>query len=190
MLRHDSSRSADRNRVLMQGTAAAVNAPDGAGASFRAADNAALRDAAKSEAIKLDLYHLVWIFAVCSVLGLVGETVVSYFVDGRWENRAGFLWGPFSPIYGVGGVVMTLALASWAATSRERCCSAPSSAWPAACCSAWRLLSGLRSSGSPDGSGRTRSALWPGIILRNRSIWAGIRVWASRLCGELPVWRG
>ena len=111
MLRHDSSRSADRNRVLIQGTAAAVNAPDGAGASFRAADNAALRDAAKSEAIKLDLYHLVWIFAVCSVLGLVGETVVSYFVDGRWENRAGFLWGPFSPIYGVGGVLMTLALA-------------------------------------------------------------------------------
>ena len=72
MLRHDSSRSADRNRVLMRGTAAAVNAPDGAGASFRAADNAALRDAAKSEAIKLDLCHLVWIFAVCSVLGLVG----------------------------------------------------------------------------------------------------------------------
>ena len=111
MLRDDSSRSADRNRVLMQGTAAAVNAPDGAGASFMAAGNAALRDAAKSEEIKLDLYHLVWIFAVCSVLGLVGETVVSYFVDGRWENRAGFLWGPFSPIYGVGGVVMTLALA-------------------------------------------------------------------------------
>ena len=111
MLRHDSSRSADCDRVLMRGTAAAVNAPDGAGASFRAAGNAALRDAAKSEAIKLDLYHLVWIFAVCSVLGLVGETVVSYFVDGRWESRAGFLWGPFSPIYGVGGVVMTLALA-------------------------------------------------------------------------------
>ena len=37
-----------------------------------------LCDAAKSEAIKLDLYHLVD-FAVCSVLGLVGETVVSYF---------------------------------------------------------------------------------------------------------------
>ena len=85
MLRHDSLRSADRNRVLIQGTAAAVNAPDGAGASFRAADNAALRDAAKSEAIKLDLYHLVWIFAVCSVLGLVGETVsaISLMADGR-----------------------------------------------------------------------------------------------------------
>ena len=111
MLRYDSSRSADRDRVLMRGTAAAVNAPDSAGTSLKAAEDAALCDAAKSEAIKLDLYHLVWIFAVCSVLGLIGETVVSYFVDGRWENRAGFLWGPFSPIYGVGGALMTLALA-------------------------------------------------------------------------------
>lgn len=93
MLRYGSSRSADRDRVLMQGTAAAVNIPDGAGASLRAAEDAALCDAAKSEAIKLDLYHLVWIFAVCSVLGLIGETVVSYFVDGRWESRAGFCGG-------------------------------------------------------------------------------------------------
>lgn len=139
--------------------------------------NAALRDAAKSEAIKLDLYHLVWIFAVCSVLGLVGETVVSYFVDGRWENRAGFLWGPFSPIYGVGGVVMTLALARLSDARGGVLFGVAA-------------VVGARSSGSPDGSGRTRSALWPGIILRNRSIWAGIRVWASRLCGELPVWRG
>lgn len=97
MLRYDSLRSADCNRVLMQGTAAAVNTPDGAGASLRAADDAALCDTAKSEAIKLDLYHLVWIFAVCSVLGLIGETVVSYFVDGRWENRAGFFVGAFQP---------------------------------------------------------------------------------------------
>lgn len=120
MLRYGSSRSADRDRVLMQGTAAAVNIPDGAGASLRAAEDAALCDAAKSEAIKLDLYHLVWIFAVCSVLGLIGETVVSYFVDGRWESRAGFLWGPFSPIYGVGGVLMTLALSSLVGCARRR----------------------------------------------------------------------
>ena len=77
MFRLDSSRSADCDRVLTQGTAAAVNAPDSVGASLKAADDAALCDAAKSEAIKLDLYHLVWIFAVCSVLGLIGETVVS-----------------------------------------------------------------------------------------------------------------
>lgn len=58
----------------------------------------------------LDLYHLMGVFTICCMLGLAGETVVSYFVDGRWESRAGFLWGPFSPIYGVGGVLMTLVL--------------------------------------------------------------------------------
>ena len=52
-----------------------------------------MREATAPEAIKLDLYHLVWIFTVCCVVGLIGETVVSYFVDGRWEDRAGFLWG-------------------------------------------------------------------------------------------------
>lgn len=71
---------------------------------------ASVREATAPEAIKLDLYHLVWIFTVCCVVGLIVETVVSYFVDGRWEDRAGFLWGPFSPIYGVGGVLMTVTL--------------------------------------------------------------------------------
>lgn len=58
----------------------------------------------------LTLYYLVFVFAVCSLLGLIAETVVSYFADGRWESRAGFVWGPFSPIYGVGAVLVTLAL--------------------------------------------------------------------------------
>ena len=83
MLRHDSSRSADCDRVLMRGTAAAVNAPDGAGASFRAAGNAALRDAAKSESIKLDLYHLVWIFAVCWGWSVRRWSAISLMADGR-----------------------------------------------------------------------------------------------------------
>ena len=177
MLRYDSSRSADRDRVLMRGTAAAVNAPDSAGTSLKVAEDAALCDAAKSEAIKLDLYHLVWIFAVCSVLGLIGETVVSYFVDGRWENRAGFLWGPFSPIYGVGGVLMTLALARLSDARGGVLFGVAAVVGAAFEC-------------SPDGSGRTRSALWPGIILRSRLTLAGIRAWVSRLCGALPAWRG
>ena len=58
--------------------------------------------------VKVSFYHLVWIFVLCSFAGLIGETAVSFLIDGRWESRAGFVVGPFSPIYGVGAVLFTL----------------------------------------------------------------------------------
>ena len=57
--------------------------------------------------VEVHFFHLVWLFLLLSFLGLVGETLVSFVVDGRWESRAGFVVGPFSPIYGVGGVLFT-----------------------------------------------------------------------------------
>lgn len=59
---------------------------------------------------KVTVFNLFWVFIVVSVVGLYGETVVSYFVDGEWKSRAGLLWGPFSPIYGLGALLMTLLL--------------------------------------------------------------------------------
>ena len=59
---------------------------------------------------KLTFFHLFWIFVICSVVGLVVETIVSYPIDGIWKDRAGLVWGPFSPIYGVGGMLITMAL--------------------------------------------------------------------------------
>lgn len=58
--------------------------------------------------VEVHFFHLVWIFLLASFLGLVGETLVSYVIDGRWESRAGFVVGPFSPIYGLGAVLFTI----------------------------------------------------------------------------------
>ncbi len=68
------------------------------------------RTTEKSEYVRMDYFHVFWIFVVCSVAGLYIETIVSWPIDGVWKNRAGLVWGPFSPIYGAGGVLMTVAL--------------------------------------------------------------------------------
>lgn len=60
--------------------------------------------------IDLTYTNLLWIFLITSVVGLVGETLVSWPIDGELRHRFGLLWGPFSPIYGLGAVLITVAL--------------------------------------------------------------------------------
>ncbi len=70
------------------------------------------RDQSGKGYLRLDFFNLFWMFFVCCVLGLLLEivwhmTVVDF---GHYEDRAGLLFGPFSPIYGFGAVLVTLAL--------------------------------------------------------------------------------
>lgn len=62
--------------------------------------------------IKLNFFNLFWVFVVCSLLGWGVETIYHMTVvdPGVYQERAGLLYGPFSPIYGVGGTLLTMAL--------------------------------------------------------------------------------
>ena len=70
------------------------------------------RDETGKGFIALNFFNLFWIFTVCCVLGLIIETVYHFVVvdPGHYQDRAGLLFGPFSPIYGFGALLMTIAL--------------------------------------------------------------------------------
>lgn len=55
------------------------------------------------------LLMLTWVFAIMSIAGLLLETFQHFFAfNGEWESRAGLIWGPFSPIYGLAAGLLTL----------------------------------------------------------------------------------
>ncbi len=58
--------------------------------------------------LHLGWYQVVMIFFIGSVLGLLLEEVWMFITVGVTESRVGLVWGPFSPLYGVGAVLLTL----------------------------------------------------------------------------------
>lgn len=70
------------------------------------------RDETGEGYIQLNFFNLFWVFFVCSVIGLILEVIwhMVLIEPGMYQDRAGVLFGPFSPIYGCGAVIMTMAL--------------------------------------------------------------------------------
>ncbi|MBQ4427907.1 MAG: putative ABC transporter permease [Oscillospiraceae bacterium] len=53
---------------------------------------------------------LFWVFLLSALLGDLIETLYCGFVDGEWMSRSSLLYGPFSLVWGVGAVVLTITL--------------------------------------------------------------------------------
>lgn len=59
---------------------------------------------------KINTYKLFWIFLILSIFGYIIETTWWLFITGHYESRQGLIFGPFSPIYGLGAVLLTICL--------------------------------------------------------------------------------
>ncbi|WP_125982140.1 putative ABC transporter permease [Bifidobacterium goeldii] len=68
------------------------------------------RDLTGKGYIALDFFNLFWLFVVGCVFGLTIESIYHVVLFHEWQDRAGLLWGPFSPIYGFGAVLLTVLL--------------------------------------------------------------------------------
>ena len=64
----------------------------------------------KKKNILQEVIIIFWIFIIGSVLGYIFEMIVALFQKGFFESRQGLIYGPFTPVYGIGGIVYYIVL--------------------------------------------------------------------------------
>ncbi|HIT31614.1 MAG TPA: putative ABC transporter permease [Candidatus Enterenecus stercoripullorum] len=69
-----------------------------------------LREGQNAAAKQITLFRLFWLFLLSSFLGDLIEVVFWAVTRGELVSRSSLLWGPFSLVWGLGAVVLTLAL--------------------------------------------------------------------------------
>lgn len=74
------------------------------------ASDVAVEDAYRDRYMPLNVFNLLFVFVVGSFFGCILEDGWHIFTEGYFQERAGLVYGPLTPIYGCGAVVMTVAL--------------------------------------------------------------------------------
>ena len=66
----------------------------------------------KKKVIVEKLFMIFWIFLIGSLLGYIFEMTIVLFQKGYFESRQGLIYGPFTPVYGIGAIIYYLILSN------------------------------------------------------------------------------
>lgn len=64
----------------------------------------------KKREIIIEVVTIFWLFILGSILGYIFEMIVALVQKGYFESRQGLIYGPFTPVYGIGLVIYYLIL--------------------------------------------------------------------------------
>lgn len=64
----------------------------------------------EKKSILKELIILFWVFIIGSILGYIYEMILVLLQKGYFESRQGLIYGPFIPVYGIGGMVYYIIL--------------------------------------------------------------------------------
>ena len=66
----------------------------------------------EKKSILKELIILFWVFIIGSILGYIYEMILVLLQKGYFESRQGLIYGPFIPVYGIGGMVYYMILSN------------------------------------------------------------------------------